>query len=101
MLEVCSYYQRNKSYVKVLWDENAEEIIILNYGYYTFTRLVDMKNMNYEMLSFIAHDFFFFSSVNTDLIYLCEEDIPYIKEERDGEEFLDELINNYEVEIRD
>lgn len=97
---ICSYYNSSRDYVKVLWDEEMEEVVIINYERNTLHRITEMKNMNYDMLSFMAQDFYSFNIVNDDMLYVIKDDVPYLQDLPCGQALIDEL-KEYNIEFRE
>lgn len=98
---ICSYTRNNGAFMEMLWCQERECVVMLDFSTNRFETLTDMKNMNGDMLRYIADDLDEFVYINSYLFYVGVEDFnSIIGSCHNAIQFVRGLID-YGVQIRE
>lgn len=99
MDKICEYVNRRGDSIHIYFDEEHEELIIINRHDKRIIIVDDLKNMNFEMLEFIAKSFKYFDFINSELFYITKSDVECLQDCPCINEMLEALAGEL-IEIR-
>lgn len=99
MDKICEYVNRRGDSIRIYFDEEHEELIIINRHDKRIIIVDDLKNMNFEMLEFIAKSFKYFDFINSELFYITKSDVECLQDCQCINEMLEALAGEL-IEIR-